>query len=79
MRFQPVELALLDHEGCLVFDDEGHLVAVLSRLGSIHGELAGAWHLETLFGRSGATATGQIFSTLGEAGSSLAARTAPPA
>ena len=38
-----------DEEGCLVFGDD-RLVAVLVRLSSQHGALAGRWHLEHGFG-----------------------------
>ena len=41
-----------DEEGCLVFNDD-RLVAVLVRLSSQHGALAGRWHLEHGFGALG--------------------------
>lgn len=38
-----------DRDGLLVFRD-GRLIAVLSRLGDIHGPLEGHWYIESMFG-----------------------------
>jgi hypothetical protein len=38
-----------DREGTLVFRDS-RLLALLTRLDTIHGELAGRWFVETIFG-----------------------------
>jgi hypothetical protein len=51
LTLQPVRLATgADEEGRLVFT-QGRLVAVLTRLSALHGELAGQWFLEIGFGR----------------------------
>ena len=38
-----------DEEGALIFVED-RLIAVLCRLGEIHGEMEGRWHLEARFG-----------------------------
>jgi hypothetical protein len=51
IRFEPVLVAAgEDGEGRLAFCDD-HLVAVLVRLSTVHGEAAGRWFLEAAFGR----------------------------
>lgn len=51
ITFEPIMLdgLLGDEEGCLVLRD-GRLVAVVSRLGAMHHELAGRWFVESVFG-----------------------------
>ena len=50
LSFQPVTLGLGfgDDDAVLAFHN-AVLVAVLSRLGDLHGESAGKWHLEAAF------------------------------
>ena len=50
LSFQPVTLGLGfgDDDAVLAYHD-AILVAVLSRLGDLHGESAGKWHLEATF------------------------------
>jgi len=49
IEVRPVQLALAgDNEGAMLFRD-GVLIAVLSRLGSHHDDLAGCWHVEAVF------------------------------
>ena len=52
LSVQPVQVATgSDEEGLLVFDDDGRLVAVLTRLSELHDKLSGHWFLEVGFGR----------------------------
>ena len=50
LSFQPVTLDASgpDRDGALAFRD-GRLVAVLSRLSDIHGDLGGRWFVEATF------------------------------
>lgn len=50
IKVEPVTLPgdFGDEEGVLVFRDD-RLLAVLSRLGGLHGELTGKWHIEAHF------------------------------
>lgn len=49
VSFEPVVLdSCVDNEAVLVFR-EGRLIAVVSRLGELHQELAGRWFVETTF------------------------------
>jgi hypothetical protein len=49
--FQPVTIAgdTQDSEGVLAFDG-GSLVAVLTRLSDMHGDMEGRWFIEAMFG-----------------------------
>lgn len=51
ITFEPILLdgSLGDDDGCLILRD-GRLVAVVSRLGTMHDELAGRWFVEWVFG-----------------------------
>jgi hypothetical protein len=50
IEVRPVQLAFSgDSDGALIFRD-GVLIAVLSRLGPHHEDLAGVWHVEAVFG-----------------------------
>lgn len=54
-----------DEDGRLVYAEDC-LVAVLARLGSIHGEEAGQWFVETAYGRT-ARLNYSVFPDLGTA------------
>lgn len=52
IQFQPVAVAIEgDGDGRLIFAD-GRLTGVAVRLSGEHGDLAGRWFLEAVFGRA---------------------------
>jgi len=55
-----------DDEGMLVFRDD-ILLAVMSRLGELHGNLAGRWHIEVYFAGLNRTDVPDTFASLEEA------------
>ncbi len=76
MRVEAVRVASAagDDDGLLVFA-AGRLVAVLVRLSDLHGELAGRWFAEALFGRvQTATSASPTFADLDEALTWIAGR-----
>lgn len=50
-----------DDEGMLALRD-GHVFAILARLGGLHGEQVGRWFVEAVFAER--LSVGEIFSTL---------------
>lgn len=50
ITFEPVTLDgdIYDSEGVLAFRN-GHLLAVLTRLSDLHGDLSGQWYMEAMF------------------------------
>ena len=66
LAFRPVTLdhEYGDTEGMLVFRED-RLMAVLSRLGDLHEQLAGSWYIEASFSH-GLVQVGGVFGSLPE-------------
>ena len=68
IRVEPVTLPgdFGDEDGVLVFWED-RLLAVLSRLGGLHGELTGRWHIEAHFAPQQRSELPDTFASLEEA------------
>lgn len=74
IRVEPVSLPdqFGDDEGMLVFRDDV-LLAVLSRLGDLHGDMEGRWHIEAYFAGLKDPVMPDTFESLDEAKDALQA------